>query len=92
MKRPADEQTISYLSSVARENGAVMRVVFSDDVTADMKALIRHYGCSKVVTGMPGGYDSPLYTLWKEFPDVDFVTVDTFGRLIEVDNKIKLTA
>lgn len=82
-------EVVDYLFILSKKTQATMRLIFSEDKTAVMRELIAAYDCQHVVTGMPSNNQSVLYSLWKDFPDKQFYTVDNSGELVEVASSIR---
>lgn len=81
-----DPDSLEYLFSVAKEYGAEMALLFSDDVA---KVIIRYIKDNKVanlLTGIPQGGDSVTRRIWNKFTHVSFFVVEQDGQLREVPN------
>ncbi len=77
-------QVIDYLFNLSKQNRATMRLIFTELKLEALRDTIRQHDCQYVVTGMPSSNSSVLYSLWKDFPNKHFYTVDTTGEVIEV--------
>lgn len=77
-------QVVDYLFKLSKENKATMRLIFSEDKVEIMREVTDAYDSTNIVTGMPSSHHSVLYTLWKDFPEKNFYTVDSGGEIIEV--------
>ena len=81
-----DTDSMEYLFSVSKQNGAEMALLYSDDVA---KALIRYIKENKVanlLTGIPNEGDSVTTKIWKRFTHINFFVVEQDGSLREVAN------
>ena len=81
-----DTDSMEYLFSVSKQNGAEMALLYSDDVA---KALIRYIKENKVanlLTGIPNEGDSVTTIIWKRFTHINFFVVEQDGSLREVAN------
>ncbi len=81
MERMGDPIALQYLFDIARENGSVLEIVFSDAFEETIAQSIAESNTVNVVTGEPGDDSSVLYSLWEQFPGVRFFTTDPEGRL-----------
>lgn len=82
-------EVIDYLFILSKKNQATMKLIFSEDKTSVMRDMIGAFDCQNVVTGMPSSNESVLYTMWKDFPQKSFYTVDTSGELVEVASNLQ---
>lgn len=82
--RAQDPQSIEYLFSVSRQNGAEMNVLYEANVA---RAIIRYIKENKVaylLTGIPGEGDTIVSRIWSKFTHVTFFVVETNGELREI--------
>lgn len=82
-----DPEAIDHLFNRSKENDASMRLIFREDKTEVMKEVIGQYSTRYVVSGMPSSNKSVLYSVWNEFENREFFTVDAEGNIIEVATK-----
>lgn len=81
-----DTDSMEYLFSVSKQNGAQMALLYSNDVA---KAIIRYVKENKVsylLTGVPNEGDSVATRIWKRFSHVSFFVVEQDGSMREVAN------
>lgn len=81
---PADAEsadTIEYLYGVARQNNAVMQVLYGDNPGKALIKFIKHSKVRNVITGLPEGSDAVPVQLWNKFTHIAFYTVDISGNL-----------
>jgi len=84
-----DAESMEYLFSVSKENGAEMVLLYSDDIS---KAIIRYIKQSKVsclLTGMPAKGDPVTGKIWSKFSHIDFFVVERDGSLRQVGNSAR---
>ena len=84
--RRSDPESMEYLFSVSRENGAEMVLLYAEDVA---KAIIKYVKSNKVatlLTGIPGKGDSVTASVWNKFTHIDFFVVEQDGSLRPVSN------
>ncbi len=76
-----DAQTLEYLYSVARQNGAAMQVLYAEQPTKALIRFIKRSKVSNLITGQPESSDSLPSALWRKFTHITFFTVDDLGNL-----------
>jgi len=84
-----DAESIEYLFSVSKENGAEMVLLYSDDVA---KAIIRYIKDNRVanlMTGIPAKGDPVTGKIWSKFSHINFFVVEQDGGLREVCNPVR---
>ncbi|MBS4785775.1 MAG: hypothetical protein KH009_06665 [Clostridiales bacterium] len=80
-----DPIALQYLFDIARENGSVLEILYSDDFGETLLRAVAEGNTVNVITGEPGDESSVLYRLWARFPGVKFFTADPEGRLTMVE-------
>ena len=83
-KKPQDPESMEYLFSVSRENGAEMNVVFAEDISKAIIQYIKNNKISYMLTGIPKEGDSVTTKIWSKFTHVTFFVVEDDGDLQEV--------
>ena len=86
---PLDPQVVDYLFTLSKKNNATMRLIFTEDKLQVMRSIIKDFSTQHILTGMPSSHHSVLYSMWKEFPEKQFYTVDTGGELVEVAGSVR---
>ena len=84
--RRSDPDSMEYLFSVSKKNGAEMVLLYSEDVA---KAIIKYIKSNKVtalLTGIPNPGDSVTAKVWSRFTHIDFFVVRMDGSLYPVFN------
>ena len=87
--RRSDPDSMEYLFSISRENGAEMVLLYSEDVA---KAIIKYIKSNKVatmLTGIPRRGDSVTADIWNKFTHIDFFVVEMDGSLRPVSNPVR---
>ena len=79
-----DPESIEYLYKVSSQNGAVMTVIYADDVAKAIIKYIKENKVSYVLTGIPGDDDSVINRIWSRFTHIAFFMVEQNGELHEV--------
>lgn len=84
-----DPDSIEYLFSVSKQNGAELMVLYDENVN---KAIVRYIKQSKVayvVTGIPQEGDSVVTDLWCRFTHVTFFVAEQGGELREIVHPVR---
>ena len=84
---PQNPDAINHLFDVSTKSGAVMNVMYSENVEKAIMQYIKQQKPKNVISGMPRGSGSILEKLWSKFQSVSFFTVDEEGKLSEVTNR-----
>ena len=90
--RPAhsyDSESIEYLFSVSKENGAEMVLLYSEDVAKAIIRYIKDNRVSNLLTGIPAKGDSVTGKIWSKFSHINFFVVEQDGSLSEVGNSVR---
>lgn len=89
---PLDPQVVDSLFTIAKQNNATMRLIFTEDKLLVMRDMIRDFSTQHILTGMPSSHNSVLYTMWKDFNEKQFYTVATDGEIVEVASNTRCFA
>ena len=81
---PTNPEAIQYLFNISAQNNGTMQLLYSDKPYNTICKFIKENKICRVVTGVPGNKNSILHSLWSEFPNIHFFTVDNNGKLQEV--------
>ncbi|MCL2057031.1 MAG: hypothetical protein FWH02_07445 [Oscillospiraceae bacterium] len=84
-----DPAAVEYLHTLSRKNKAIMKIMFTEDKIGSMREIISHKDSKCILTGLPATNDSVLYTLWKDYPNKMFYTVDHDGRISAVAKSVQ---
>jgi len=84
-----DSDSIEYLFSVSKENGAEMVLLYSDDVAKAIIRYIKDNRVSNLLTGIPAKGDSVTGKIWSKFSHINFFVVEQDGSLSEVGNSVR---
>ena len=87
--RRSDPDSIEYLFSVSRKNGAEMVLLYSQDVAKSIIKYIKSNRVSALLTGIPHPGDSVTAKVWSRFTHIDFFVVRLDGSLYPVFNPAK---
>lgn len=87
--RRSDPDSMEYLFSVSRENGAEMVLLYSDDVARSIIKYIKSNKVSTMLTGIPCRGDSVTADIWNKFTHIDFFVVEMDGSLRPVSNPVR---
>ena len=83
-----DAETVNYLFELAKKSGAVLRMVFAHQKAAAMRAILQEQEVKTVLTGLPGGNSTIIYSLWQMFPCIDFMVVGNQGDMVTVNPRM----
>lgn len=81
-----DTDSMEYLFSVSKQNGAKMALLYSDDVAKALIRFVKENKVANLLTGIPNEGDSVTTKIWKRFTHVTFFVVEQDGSLREVVN------
>lgn len=84
---PQNPDAINHLFDVSTKSGAVMNVMYSENVEKTIIQYIKENKPQNIISGMPRTDNSVLNKLWARFTAVTFFTVDEAGTLTEVTNR-----
>ncbi|MFV0496718.1 MAG: hypothetical protein ACK5L0_00910 [Candidatus Fimivivens sp.] len=79
-----DPESMEYLFSVSKENGAEMALLYADDVAKAIIHYIKDNKVSYLMTGIPQKGNSVTARIWRKFTHVTFFVVEKDGKLREV--------
>ena len=79
-----DAATIEYLYGVARQNGALMQMLYDDNPGKTLIKYVKRSKVRSIVTGQPEGSDAVPMQLWNKFTHIAFFVADGTGNLSAV--------
>lgn len=88
-EKEQDPQSMEYLFSVSKENGAEMALLYSDNVAKAIIHYIKDNKISYLLTGIPQEGDSVTTRIWSKFTHVTFFVVEQSGKLCEVGHPVR---
>ena len=84
---PQNPEAINYLFDVSTKSGAIMNVMYSENVEKTIVHDIKEHKPVNVISGMPRQKNSILHKLWTRFTHITFFTVNEEGVLTEVTDR-----
>ena len=87
--RRSDPDSMEYLFSISRENGAEMVLLYSEDVAKSIIKYIKSNKVATMLTGIPCRGDSVTADIWNKFTHIDFFVVEMDGSLRPVSNPVR---
>ena len=87
--RRSDPDSMEYLFSISRENGAEMVLLYSEDVAKSIIKYIKSNKVATMLTGIPCRGDSVTADIWNKFTHIDFFVVEMDDSLRPVSNPVR---
>ena len=84
-----DPDSMEYLFSISKENGAEMTLLYSKDVARAIINFIKQNKVRYVLTGIPQEGDSVTTRIWSRFTHISFFVVEKSGKLCEVGHPVR---
>ena len=84
---PQNPEAINHLFDVSTKSGAIMNVMYSENVAKTIIQYIKENKPQNIISGMPRTENSVLNKLWARFIAVKFFTVDEDGSIKEVTDR-----
>ncbi|HWP51959.1 MAG TPA: hypothetical protein VN626_09730, partial [Clostridia bacterium] len=84
-----DPESMEYLFSISKENGAEMALLYANDVAKAIIHYVKDNKVSYLLTGIPQEGDSVTTRIWNKFTHVTFFVVEKDGRLCEVGHPVR---
>lgn len=80
-----DAAAIEHLYALSKQKGAVMTVVFSENIADEIIKFSLKANSKNIITGMPENESSILNMLWKRLKTVNFFTVSHINTIMPVE-------
>ena len=84
-----DPEAVNYLFELAKKSGAALRMIFANQKVAAIREALQDQEVKHVLTGLPEGRQSILYSLWQLFPNIDFFIVGSSREPLMVNTRLQ---